>query len=60
MLLELCVYQDLTESLILTSSLQIAYLGEFLHEGPDVGYPLSAGLFLVLLVESQMHPQIQR
>ena len=84
--LEFCVYQDLTKSLILTFSLlpillkklvsccfldwkhsiftwyhmQIAYLGEFLHEGPCIGYPRSAGLFLVLLVEFQMRPQIQR
>jgi hypothetical protein len=40
--------------------MQIAYLGEFLHEGPCIGYLRSAGLFLVLLVEFQMRPQIQR
>ena len=57
---EFYVYQDSTKSLILTFFLQIAYLEELLHKGPCVGYPLSAAIFLVLLVESQMRPQIHK
>ena len=45
---EFPVYQDSTESLILTFSMKIAPLGEFLHKRPCAGYPLSVGLFLVL------------
>jgi hypothetical protein len=55
-----CCFLEWKQSKFAWYHMKVGYLGDFSHEGPSVGDSLSAGLFLVLLVESQMHPQIQR
>ena len=55
-----CCFLEWKQSKFAWYHMKVGYLGDFSHEGPSVGDSLSAGLFLVLLVESQMRPQIQR